>query len=128
MENAFRRLSLYAGIGHYHALRLALDLNYCTYINLSTIEWIACVRGVKNGLNLIIPMIKGRDEDCNNGLLWLQQRQWDEWERLGYTPVGQEAKLTGTARIHQGRDGRLDRRLRTRLDSMRHGFEVARPS
>lgn len=73
-------------------MQLALSLNYCTFINLSTTEWIACGRGAKNGLNLIIPSIKGRDEDCNDGLLWLQQRQWDEWESLGYTPVGEEAK------------------------------------
>lgn len=90
LSEAYKYLSSWPGMGPYHSLQYALDLNYTDYVNLSTTEWMAGGRGAVNGLNLIIPTIKGRDKDINAGLVWLREQQWGEWARLGYTPVPQD--------------------------------------
>lgn len=64
----------------------------------------ACGRGAINGLNLIIPTIRGRDKDVHDGLIWLRGKQWDEWERLGYTPRPDERGMPPGMKPYEGVD------------------------
>jgi len=87
LEEAFRYVNRFKGVGNYHGIQLTLHLNYVRFIKLDTGDWICSGRGAKNGLSLILPAISFDDNTQLEGVKWLVDQQWEQWKRLGYTPA-----------------------------------------